>query len=126
MLSDRVCPQGGWNAGNGVVFGSPLQPHIDTTAIALLALTKGNPASVQALNWLRQAFVECTSLYSLAWCAIALSVHHDQALDQCVAKLRAALVGREAFFDVETLSLAAIAVRAAEGNASPFEAGGLK
>ena len=40
MLRDRACPQGGWNAGNGIVFGSALTPHIDTTAIALLALTE--------------------------------------------------------------------------------------
>jgi hypothetical protein len=66
MLRDRVCPGGGWNAGNGIVLGSALKPHIDTTAIALLALT-GNvdAAAGQSLNWLRQAFVECSSAYSL-------------------------------------------------------------
>src|SRR5262245_10636171 len=36
MLRDRACPQGGWNAGNGIVFGEPLTPHIDATAITLL------------------------------------------------------------------------------------------
>jgi len=39
MLRDRSCPQGGWNAGNGVVFGAALTPHIDATSIGLLALT---------------------------------------------------------------------------------------
>src|SRR5215469_2462485 len=38
MLLDRVCPMGGWNAGNGVVYGTSLAPHPDDTAIALLAL----------------------------------------------------------------------------------------
>ncbi|MHB8656184.1 MAG: prenyltransferase/squalene oxidase repeat-containing protein, partial [Terriglobia bacterium] len=38
MLLDRVCPNGGWNAGNGVVYGVPLGPHLEATAIALLAL----------------------------------------------------------------------------------------
>src|SRR6185437_7304260 len=38
MLYDRICPGGGWNAGNGVVYGSPLTPHADATAVALLAL----------------------------------------------------------------------------------------
>jgi hypothetical protein len=37
MLRDRACPQGGWNVGNGIVFGSALIPHIDATAVALLA-----------------------------------------------------------------------------------------
>jgi hypothetical protein len=38
MLLDRACPEGGWNAGNGVVYGVPLRPHIDATALALAAL----------------------------------------------------------------------------------------
>jgi hypothetical protein len=38
MLIDRACPDGGWNAGNGIVLGTALAPHIDTTAIAVLAL----------------------------------------------------------------------------------------
>ena len=38
MLLDRACPGGGWNAGNGVVYGTALAPHPDDTAIALLAL----------------------------------------------------------------------------------------
>src|SRR5262249_38074691 len=28
MLRDRSCPQGGWNGGNGIVFGSALISHI--------------------------------------------------------------------------------------------------
>src|SRR6266850_146820 len=69
MLRDRACPGGGWNAGNGMVFSAPLKPHIDTTAIALLALTEddGKPTARRALDWLRQACVECSSAYSLAW-----------------------------------------------------------
>ncbi|HLJ13963.1 MAG TPA: prenyltransferase/squalene oxidase repeat-containing protein [Bryobacteraceae bacterium] len=38
MLLDRACVAGGWNAGNSVVYGVPLRPHIEATAIALLAL----------------------------------------------------------------------------------------
>src|ERR1039457_2454738 len=37
MLLDRACPESGWNAGNGVVYGVPLRPHIDATALALAA-----------------------------------------------------------------------------------------
>ena len=29
MLLDRACLGGGWNAGNAVVYGVPLRPHID-------------------------------------------------------------------------------------------------
>src|SRR2546422_4581332 len=88
MLRDRACPEGGWNAGNGIVFGSPLTPHIDTTAIALLALTEGkDAAAAQGLNWLRQASIDCSSAYSLAWAAIAFTVHRDQALKHCIMAL---------------------------------------
>jgi len=122
MLRDRACPQGGWNAGNGVVFGSALTPHIDTTAIALLALTENSDAvAAQALNWLRHAVVDCPSAYSLAWSAIAFSAHQDQALHHCIADLHRALSSTAAISNIEILSLAAIAIKAAEGNANPFE-----
>jgi hypothetical protein len=122
MLRDRACPQGGWNAGNGIVFGSALVPHIDTTAIALLALTNGNDATVvQGLNWLRQACMDCSSAYSLAWSAIAFAVHRDEALNHCIASLDKALSSTDATSNIETLSLAAIALKAAEGNGNPFE-----
>ena len=122
MLRDRACPQGGWNAGNGIVFGSPLTPHIDTTAIGLLALTEATDATaVQALNWLRQASANCSSGYSLAWATIAFTVHHDPALNDCIAALGKALSTTDAIPNIEVLSLAAIAIEAAKGNSNPFE-----
>ena len=122
MLRDRACPQGGWNAGNGIVFGSALRPHIDTTAIALLALTDDADAvAVQALHWLRHAIVDCPSAYSLAWSAIAFAVHQDEALDHCIADLHRALTSADTISNIETLSLAAIAIKAAEGSANPFK-----
>ena len=122
MVRDRACPQGGWNAGNGIVFGSPLTPHIDTTAIALLALTEDLDAPVvQALEWLRQASVDCSSAYSVAWSAIAFSLHHDETLNHCIVNLHRALSSSDAISDIETLSLAAIAISAAQGNPNPFQ-----
>jgi hypothetical protein len=38
MLLDRACVGGGWNSGNSVVYGVPLRPRVEATAIALLAL----------------------------------------------------------------------------------------
>ena len=122
MLRDRACPQGGWNAGNGMVFGSALTPHIDTTAIALLALTEGkDAAAAQGLNWLRHACADCSSVYSLAWSAIALAVHQDQTLNHCVANLYRALSSTDAIPTIEALSLAAIAIKVAENGTNPFE-----
>jgi squalene cyclase len=122
MLRDRACPQGGWNAGNGIVFGSALTPHIDTTAIALLTLTEKNePTVVRSLNWLRAAYIDCSSAYSLAWSAIAFRVHHDQAVNRCIANLRKALSSAGGIANTEILSVAAIAIKAAEANSNPFE-----
>jgi hypothetical protein len=122
MLRDRACPLGGWNAGNGIVFGSQLTPHIDTTAIALIALTlPADEVALESLNWLRQACMNCSSPYSLAWSAIAFTMHRDEGLTTCMTNLRTALSSMEVSSSIETLSLAAIAIRAAEGVANPFE-----
>jgi hypothetical protein len=122
MLRDRSCPQGGWNAGNGIVFGSALIPQIDTTAIALIAMTaEKETVVVQGLNWLRRACINCASAYSLAWSAIAFTVHQDEAISHCIADLGKALSSTDSISNVETLSLAAIAIKAAEGDANPFE-----
>jgi hypothetical protein len=125
MLRDRVCPGGGWNAGNGVVFGSGLTRHIDTTAIALMALTDAtDPAAVEGLKRMRHAFPDCPSAYSLAWASIAFLVHRDPALLGCITNLCRTLSSVDAT-DTETLSLAAIALNVAEGR-EPFRNKDLK
>ena len=122
MLRDRACPQGGWNAGNGVVFGAALTPHIDATAIALLALTDhADPAAVQGLHWLRRASAECLSAYSLAWSTLAFVLHQDHTVDRCTAQLYQVLSSKRFISNVETLSLAAIAIKSAEGYLNPFQ-----
>src|SRR5262245_39589779 len=122
MLRDRSCPLGGWNAGNGIVFGSALIPHIDTTAIALIALTaESDSVVVPGLNWLRAACMNCSSAYSLAWSAIAFSVHGDANAHRCIADLRRMLSAPNAISNVEALSLAVIAIKTAERIGNPFE-----
>jgi hypothetical protein len=121
MLRDRACREGGWNAGNSIVFGAPLAPYIDTTAIALMALKDGtDPVAVQGLKWMRQALPNCPSVYSLAWASIAFSIHRDQAFDPAILHLLKALSSATAV-DTETLSLAAIALQVTEGRRSPYD-----
>ena len=121
MLRDRSCPQGGWNAGNGIVFESALIPHIDTTAIALLALTDARDAvASEGLNWLRRTCMDCPSAYSLAWSAIAFTMHQDPAFTDCIENLNDRLSTRNAGANIEALSLAAIALKSAEDNENPF------
>jgi hypothetical protein len=74
MLYDRMCPGGGWNAGNGVAYGVALAPHPDVTAIALLALLgePSNDSITASLNWLERRAESLLAPWSLAWTILAL------------------------------------------------------
>jgi hypothetical protein len=122
MLLDRACPTGGWNAGNGTVFNARLSAHIDTTAIALLALTDDEePIVRRALNWMREASARCSSGYSLAWTTLAFLFRDRPAAELSLARLCEVLPGKLTTLSTDTLSLAAIAIRASAGGRNPFE-----
>jgi hypothetical protein len=122
MLLDRACPNGGWNAGNGIVFSAGLSAHIDTTAIALLALTDDEePIVRRALNWMREASARCSSGYSLAWTTLAFLFRDRPAAELSLARLCEVLPGKLTTLSTDTLSLAAIAIRASAGGRNPFE-----
>jgi hypothetical protein len=86
MLLDRACPQGGWNAGNSVVFGVELDPHPDFTAMALLALRgsahRGATIVPRSLDYLAARLNESPSPYSLAWALMALNAFGHPGADQ--------------------------------------------
>jgi hypothetical protein len=77
MLIDRACPGGGWNAGNGTVYGAPMSPHVDDTAIALLALSrrKDDRLVQSGVLWLEKTIKGLRSPWSLAWSVLALAAH---------------------------------------------------
>jgi squalene cyclase len=88
MLFDRACPSGGWNAGNGVVYGEPMTPHLDATALALLAL-RSEPTHelvTASLDWLLQRAQTCFAPWSLAWTILALDAY-DRPAEQLLARL---------------------------------------
>jgi hypothetical protein len=74
MLFDRACIDGGWNSGNSVAYGCPLRPHVEATAIALLALQdEGRNEMVEkSLRWLRRQAMSVESPSSLAWAILSL------------------------------------------------------
>lgn len=95
MLKDRACPKGGWNAGNPEVFGVPLDPHPDFTAMALLALQgayrSDEPLIATAFDYLHRRLMTSDSLYSLAWALLAMNTWRypqagtiDQRLNECL------------------------------------------
>jgi hypothetical protein len=77
MLLDRACPGGGWNAGNGVVYGAAVAAHADDTAIALLALRdrRQDPVVEASLQYLEPIAPTLTSPWSLAWATLALAAY---------------------------------------------------
>ena len=123
MLLDRICLGGGWNAGNSVVYGVALAPHIDATAIALAALRFHShlPEVRQSLSWLLAA--DCSSAYSLAWKILALRGYADilsdaqPAIERARNKLAALVQEPVQVADTSTLALAILAL---SGSLNPF------
>jgi hypothetical protein len=73
MLLDRMCPGGGWNCGNPMVYGVAGEPQVVPTVWALLALRdSGTPESKKSLDWLEANLGKVQSLASLALTKIGL------------------------------------------------------
>jgi hypothetical protein len=115
MLLDRACVVGGWNSGNSIVYGVPLPPHIEATAIALLALQdeERTPMIRTSLAWLKQRSATIEAVESLAWSILSLFVYQEPVED-----LKARLVtligdGRD-IRNNATLATAILALRCGE------------
>jgi Prenyltransferase and squalene oxidase repeat len=115
MLYDRICPLGGWNAGNGVVYRSPMAPHPDATAVALLAL-RGEPGDdlvTPSLEWLERRAETCFAPWSLAWTILALDAFGrptEYLIKRLAVVAEAADIG-----DCATLAVAAMALACTDG-----------
>lgn len=127
MLLDRACPEGGWNAGNAVVYGVPLRPHIDATALALAALRFHYqlPIVRNSLTWMLNR-LDCPSAYSLAWVILAAAAYKDvrsdvsPALDMARDRLATLVKDPRTVEDTSTVALAALALEPENTN-NPFE-----
>jgi len=77
MLYDRMCPGGGWNSGNPLVYGVAGVPRIGATAWALLALRdQSERAEIQqSLVWLAGAYGAIHGASSLALAHRCLTAH---------------------------------------------------
>ncbi len=120
MLLDRACPNGGWNAGNGFVYGAPMAPHVDATAIALLALRSEPRHELidRSLAWLEHQASSCSAPWSLAWSILALD-----AYDMLVAPLQQGLATLTEPYETEDTAMLAAAALALDCTASgnPFK-----
>src|SRR5215469_4053221 len=110
MLIDRACPKGGWNAGNGVVYGIPLSPHVDDTAVALLALCerRQDPLVQSGVQWLERTVQGLGSPWSLASAVLALAADRKPTHSTAVCLGSAADLSR--LDDTSTLALICLAL----------------
>ena len=120
-------PGGGWNAGNAVVYGVPLRPHVDATALALAALRVHHnlPIVRDSLTWILNR-IDCPSPYSLAWVILAAAAYKEvrsdvsPALDVARDRLAMLVDDPKELQDTSTIALAALAL-APETSINPFE-----
>lgn len=121
MLFDRACSAGGWNTGNGVVYGSPMAAHVDTTAIALLALQSESSNAVipRSFAWLEREAPACQAPWSLAWAVLAL--HAWAKPVECLQRRLARLAESDRFDDTATLAAVVLALDC-DNPANPFKA----
>jgi hypothetical protein len=91
MIYDRMCPGGGWNSGNALVYGVAGVPRIGPTAWALLALEdyQDRRENRQSLDWLEQAYGQIQGPGSLALAHLCLKKHDRSvpALEPSLAAL---------------------------------------
>jgi len=116
MLYDRICPEGGWNAGNGVVYGFPLAPHADATALALLSLSSEPPNNFisASLDWLERRAETCFAPWSLAWTILALDAF-GRPMELLAGRL-SSVIDPTGIKDCATLAVVSLALRRAAGD----------
>jgi hypothetical protein len=115
MLLDRACVSGGWNSGNGVVYGVPLRPHIEATAIALLALQDEPRGEIvqSSLKWLESQARDVEAISSLSWCILTLFVY-QRPIQELKRRLAAIVENGSPIRNNATLATALLALRCGE------------
>jgi len=97
-----------------------MAPHVDATAIALLALRSEsrNELIESSLVWLERQAYACSSPWSLAWSILALDAYDNQVTSlQCRL---GTLIEPDETCDTGTLAVAALAL-GCTSSGNPFE-----
>jgi hypothetical protein len=111
MIYDRMCPGGGWNCGNPMVYGVPGDPAVGQTVWALLAL-RNEPDTEQkrlSLQWLEENLGVVSGAASIALAKICLEVYGRPWTDGA-SRLAEALEKRELTISVTVMALACLAL----------------
>ena len=124
LLFDRMCLQGGWNFGNPVVLGQPIDPSAMETAFALFALqdiqdTLGRVE--KGLDILEQTTNQSPTTMALALCILCLDIFKrpvDRYIDLLIAKRK-----EDGSWDQKTwwTAISTLALQAADGGENVFK-----
>ncbi len=81
MLCDRMCPGGGWNSGNPMVYGVAGEPLVGPTVWALLALQNSAERTEvrESLHWLEGKVPEIRGSLSVAIAQMCLEAYGRDA-----------------------------------------------
>jgi hypothetical protein len=111
MLYDRMCPAGGWNSGNPLVYGVPGVPRAGPTCWALLALrsTAEQPENQASLRWLERVWGGIQGPVSLAMAHFCLRAY-GRPVPPFDSALEALFQNNEFFQDTAAMAWAAIAL----------------
>jgi hypothetical protein len=111
MLYDRMCPGGGWNCGNPMVYGVPGETQVSSTAWALLALREHaeRPEVQKSVHWLEGNLKSIQSPGSLSLALIAMKAcgRPDPGLAE---SLRAMYEENEILWNVPEVAWAGLAL----------------
>jgi Prenyltransferase and squalene oxidase repeat len=112
MLYNRMCPGGGWNCGNPMVYGVAGDASIPQTAWALLALRNEPQREEQRLSiqWLEKALESATGAASIALGGICLRAY-GQAWPDGVRRLQEGYQANSFLGGVTTMSWVSLALR---------------
>ena len=113
LLMDRQLPMGGWNYGNRNAFGTDLYPLVQTTGVALSALSGVVPLSdmKKSLAYLTKQLPALRSPLSLGWGLLGLAAW-DQRPSQADVWLAESMERQERFGNLHTEALAVVALAA--------------
>jgi hypothetical protein len=111
MLYDRMCPGGGWNCGNPMVYGVPGEPQVSSTVWALLALrdNPGRPEVQKSIQWLEENLKSIQSPGSLALALIGMNAYRRPA-PALADSLRTMYEEKEILWNVPEVAWAGLAL----------------
>lgn len=116
MLYDRVCPGGGWNAGNPLVYGEPGIPKVGQTVWSLLALRnyQNHSTNVQSIEWLERNYNNIKGPGSLALAQLCLKVY-GRAIAPIESRLHASYANNHFLRNIPVASWASLAAGSVPG-----------